>query len=94
VSALKERYASLAVDASLELTKLEVSVETLAGTRPKDFPRIEVSARDFRRSTGVQTLFAPDTAARIPCRMRTGLGGHPGTATSTGITFEMRPRLA
>src|SRR6185312_16196666 len=35
-----------------------------------------------------------DSAVRIPCRIRVGLGGHPGTATSTGITFETRPKLA
>ena len=33
-------------------------------------------------------------AVRIPCRIRVGLGGHPGTAASTGSTFETRPRLA
>ena len=33
-------------------------------------------------------------AARMPCRMRVGLGGQPGTATSTGMTFETRPQLA
>lgn len=36
----------------------------------------------------------PLTAARMPCRIRAGLGGHPGTATSTGMTFETRPQLA
>ena len=33
-------------------------------------------------------------AVRIPCMIATGVGGHPGTATSTGITFDTRPQLA
>jgi len=33
-------------------------------------------------------------AARIPGGIRVGLGGQPGTATSTGMTFETRPQLA
>lgn len=33
-------------------------------------------------------------AARMPARMRCGLGGQPGTATLTGMTLETRPQLA
>jgi hypothetical protein len=33
-------------------------------------------------------------AVRMPLKIRRGLGGHPGTATSTGITFDTRPQLA
>jgi hypothetical protein len=33
-------------------------------------------------------------AVRMPWRIRVGLGGQPGTAISTGMTFETRPRLA
>jgi len=33
-------------------------------------------------------------AVRIPWMMACGVGGQPGTATSTGITFETRPRHA
>ena len=35
-----------------------------------------------------------DTAVRMPCRIAIGGGGQPGTATSTGITFDTRPQLA
>ena len=35
-----------------------------------------------------------DIAVRMPARIAVGLGGQPGTATSTGITFDTRPRLA
>ena len=38
--------------------------------------------------------FPPLIAVNIPCISATGVGGHPGTATSTGITFDTRPRLA
>jgi hypothetical protein len=31
---------------------------------------------------------------RIPSRIRTGLGGQPGIAISTGMTFATRPQLA
>ncbi len=34
------------------------------------------------------------SAASIPARRRVGEGGHPGTTTSTGITFETAPQLA
>ncbi len=33
-------------------------------------------------------------AVRMPCRSAVGVGGQPGTSTSTGITFETAPRLA
>jgi hypothetical protein len=33
-------------------------------------------------------------AVRIPCSIALGVGGQPGTATSTGITLATRPRLA
>jgi hypothetical protein len=33
-------------------------------------------------------------AVNIPPRICRGLGGHPGTATSTGITVETRPHVA
>src|SRR5277367_2642593 len=35
-----------------------------------------------------------EIAVRMPWRIRVGLGGQPGTATLTGMTFETRPRLA
>ncbi len=41
---------------------------------------------------GVPDSFA--AAVSIPCRIRIGLGGQPGTATSTGIMFATRPQLA
>ena len=34
------------------------------------------------------------TAVNIPRRISIGAGGQPGTATSTGITFDTRPRHA
>ena len=37
---------------------------------------------------------AIEIAVSIPCMIASGVGGQPGTATSTGITFETRPRLA
>src|SRR6202035_4940106 len=43
-----------------------------------------VSAAGMRRST----------AARMPLSRSIGDGGHPGTATSTGITLATRPQLA
>ena len=33
-------------------------------------------------------------AVSMPCMIANGVGGHPGTATSTGITFDTRPQLA
>jgi hypothetical protein len=33
-------------------------------------------------------------AVSIPCMIASGVGGHPGTATSTGMTFDTRPQLA
>jgi hypothetical protein len=33
-------------------------------------------------------------AVKIPCISAVGVGGQPGTATSTGITFDTRPQLA
>ena len=33
-------------------------------------------------------------AVSIPCMIANGVGGQPGTATSTGITFDTRPQLA
>ncbi len=35
-----------------------------------------------------------EMAVRMPLRICRGLGGHPGTATSTGITLDTRPKLA
>lgn len=35
-----------------------------------------------------------EIAVRIPVRICRGLGGQPGTATSTGITFDTRPHVA
>ena len=35
-----------------------------------------------------------EMAVRMPLKICRGLGGHPGTATSTGITFDTRPQLA
>ena len=37
---------------------------------------------------------AGEMAVRMAARIRVGLGGQPGTATSTGITFATRPALA
>jgi hypothetical protein len=39
-------------------------------------------------------LAAGAKAARMPCRMRHGGGGHPGTVTSTGSTADTGPTLA
>ena len=33
-------------------------------------------------------------AVNMPCMIANGAGGQPGTATSTGITFDTRPQLA
>ncbi len=33
-------------------------------------------------------------AARMPCSSAVGVGGHPGTSASTGITLETRPSVA
>jgi hypothetical protein len=57
---------------------------------------------DSSAKTLDQTLFrnlersgvALETAVRMPLRIRRGLGGHPGTATSTGMTLDTRPQLA
>ncbi len=38
--------------------------------------------------------FRVEIAVSIPCMIANGVGGHPGTATSTGITFDTRPQLA
>jgi hypothetical protein len=35
-----------------------------------------------------------EMAVRMPLKICRGLGGHPGTATSTGITLDTRPQLA
>lgn len=35
-----------------------------------------------------------EIAVSIPCRIRSGEGGQPGTTTSTGMTFDTRPQLA
>jgi hypothetical protein len=40
------------------------------------------------------TAAGDSSAVRMPLKIRVGLGGHPGIATSTGITFETRPRVA
>ncbi len=58
------------------------------------------SRSSWNRSASLEEGPPPDSgaqrpiAARIPCRIRVGLGGHPGTATSTGSTFATRPRHA
>jgi hypothetical protein len=36
----------------------------------------------------------PEMAVRMPLKIWRGLGGQPGTATSTGITLDTRPQLA
>ena len=46
--------------------------------------------RLFLRVYGFLTLIA----VSIPCMIASGVGGQPGTATSTGITFDTRPQLA
>jgi hypothetical protein len=33
-------------------------------------------------------------AVSIPAKIRFGVGGHPGTATLTGMTFATAPALA
>src|SRR5512139_8186 len=35
-----------------------------------------------------------EIAVRMPCMSATGVGGQPGTATSTGMTLATRPQLA
>src|SRR4030067_2651589 len=42
--------------------------------------------------TGVRSR--PCIAVSIPCMIAVGVGGQPGTATSTGITLETRPHEA
>src|SRR5438034_11260611 len=44
-----------------------------------------------RGSTGEAAL---ESAARMPCNSAVGVGGQPGIATSTGMTFATRHRLA
>jgi hypothetical protein len=36
----------------------------------------------------------PLTAARMPCNNAVGVGGQPGTSTSTGMTLEILPQVA
>jgi len=43
---------------------------------------------------GWTELAGAPTAVRMPCRMRVGVGGHPGTATSTGSTADTGPSVA
>ena len=52
---------------------------------------LRVSA--FLGALAVQ-LFFTLIAVKIPCMIASGVGGQPGTATSTGITFDTRPQLA
>ena len=74
-----------------------------AAVRAADSAGDTAAAAEFRKRLGENTTSAiqsaapltpGDTAARIPWRIRVGLGGHPGTATSTGMMFDTRPRLA
>jgi hypothetical protein len=44
------------------------------------------------RAAGAEDVL--EMAVRMPARIRVGLGGQPGKATSTGMTFETRPQLA
>lgn len=43
------------------------------------------------QGSGFPTLL---TAVNMPCRMAMGVGGQPGTTTSTGSTLEILPQLA
>jgi hypothetical protein len=54
------------------------------------------SEEGFALTVPAPAFFAdePERAARMPARIRVGLGGQPGTATSTGMTFDTRPQLA
>jgi hypothetical protein len=56
-----------------------------------------VARRIDRSASGQRALLAAlaaVTAARMPARIRLGLGGHPGTSTSTGMTLRTAPALA
>lgn len=52
---------------------------------------VDFAAKDMRQAGA---LPAPAIAVRMPCMIRAGLGGQPGTATSTGMMLETRPRVA
>jgi hypothetical protein len=39
-------------------------------------------------------VFPTLIAVRMPCMIAVGVGGQPGTATSTGMTFDTLPQLA
>ena len=49
----------------------------------------QAAPRDAEPAGGVLEI-----AVRMPARICRGLGGQPGTVTSTGMTFDTRPRLA
>ena len=49
----------------------------------------QAAPRDAEPAGGVLEI-----AVRMPARIWRGLGGQPGTVTSTGMTFDTRPRLA
>ena len=46
------------------------------------------------RVPGVESLAHLEIAVSMPLIICRGLGGHPGTATSTGTTLDTRPQLA
>ncbi len=60
---------------------------------PCYFSRQPLTARAFLTSFAVQD-FLKLIAVNIPRMIAYGVGGQPGTATSTGITLDTRPQLA
>ena len=51
--------------------------------------------RETRRNVAQRFASAAGViAVRMPAKMRLGLGGQPGTATLTGMTFATAPALA
>lgn len=67
-----------------------------AGSLTIDSHGVHFDGRCVQAAPRVAEAVGPEleTAVRMPARICRGLGGQPGTVTSTGMTFATRPQLA
>ena len=75
------------------LISLAHAIRGIAGRADTTSGQLEGVARNLSRRQ-VERTGDCEIAARMPARIRVGDGGHPGTTTSTGITFATAPQLA